>query len=41
MTIQAIGAMNNKFIGLSTDVKPTGVQIGAELWAYDIDKKYK
>lgn len=41
MTIQAIGAMNNKFIGLSTDVKPTGVQIGAELWAYDIDQKYK
>ena len=29
MTLQAIGAANNRFIGLSTDTKPTGVNAGA------------
>jgi len=29
MTVQAIGATNNRFIGLSTDTKPTGVNAGA------------
>jgi len=29
MTVQAIGATNNRFIGLSTDTKPTGVNTGA------------
>jgi hypothetical protein len=29
MTVQAIGAMNNRFIGLSTDTKPTVVNTGA------------
>jgi hypothetical protein len=29
MTVQAIGANNNRFIGLSTDTKPTGVNAGA------------
>lgn len=36
MTVSAIGAMNNRFIGLSTDTKPsTGVPIGATLLEYD------
>ena len=29
MTVQAIGATNNRFIGLSTDTKPTSVNAGA------------
>jgi hypothetical protein len=29
MAIQAIGSTNNRFIGLSTDTKPTGVNAGA------------
>jgi hypothetical protein len=29
MTVQAIGAANNRFIGLSTDTKPTGINAGA------------
>jgi len=29
MTVQAIGATNNRFIGLSTDTKPTGINAGA------------
>ena len=29
MTVQAIGATNNRFIGLSTDTKPTSVNTGA------------
>lgn len=36
MTVSAIGAMNNRFIGLSTDTKPsTGVPIGATFLEYD------
>jgi len=29
MTVYAIGSMNNRFVGLSTDTKPTGVNSGA------------
>jgi hypothetical protein len=29
MSNQAIGSMNNRFIGLSTDTKPTGIDTGA------------
>ncbi len=29
MTVMAVGAMNNEFIGLSTDTKPTDIQTGA------------
>ena len=32
MTVQAIGAMNNRFIGLSTDTKPTVVNNGATFY---------
>lgn len=32
MTIQAIGAANNRFIGLSTDTKPVTVSAGATLF---------
>ena len=35
MTVQAIGSMNNRFIGLSTDTKPTGVNAGATNLDYD------
>jgi len=36
MTVSAIGAMNNRFIGLSTDTKPsTYVPIGATFLEYD------
>lgn len=36
MTVSAIGAMNNRFIGLSTDTKPsTDVPIGATFLEYD------
>lgn len=41
MAVNAIGAMNNRFIGLSGDSKPTGVQIGATYWAYDTNIMYK
>ncbi len=29
MTVESIGKMNNRFIGLSTDTKPTGIDAGA------------
>ena len=32
MTVQAIGAMNNRFIGLSTDTKPTDINAGATFY---------
>lgn len=36
MTVNAIGAMNNRFIGLSTDTKPTtDVSAGATILEYD------
>ena len=35
MAISAIGAMNNRFIGLSTDIKPTTVDTGATFLEYD------
>ena len=36
MTVSAIGAMNNRFIGLSTDTKPSsGIPSGATFLEYD------
>jgi hypothetical protein len=35
MTVQTIGTNNNRFVGASTDTKPTGVQIGATFYEYD------
>ena len=32
MTLQSIGSMNNRFIGLSTDTKPTAVVAGATFY---------
>ena len=40
MTVQAIGAMNNRFIGLSTDTKPTDINAGATFYEYDTGKLY-
>lgn len=40
MTVQAIGAMNNRFLGLSTDTKPTSVNAGATFLEYDTGKLY-
>ena len=40
MTVQAIGATNNRFIGLSTDTKPTGVNAGATFFEFDTGKLY-
>ena len=38
--IQAIGSMNNRFIGLSTDTKPTDINAGATFYEYDTGKLY-
>jgi len=35
MTVRAVGDIGNRFIGLSTDAKPTGVPVGSEFWCYD------
>lgn len=40
MTVRAIGSMNNRFCGLSSDTKPTGLEVGARFWAYDTDQEY-
>lgn len=41
MAISAIGAMNNRFIGLSTDTNPTaGVAPGATFFEYDTGALY-
>jgi hypothetical protein len=40
MTVQAIGATNNRFIGLSTDTEPTSVNAGATFFEYDTGKLY-
>jgi hypothetical protein len=29
-----------RYIGLSTDAKPTGVEIGSTFWEYDTNKVY-
>ena len=40
MAFVMIGSMNNRFVGLSTDTKPTGAQVGATCWEYDTGKLY-
>lgn len=35
MTIHAVGATNNKFIGMSSDTKPTGVDAGATCYEWN------
>jgi hypothetical protein len=35
MAVQAIGAMNNRFVGLSTDTKPTVVNNGATFYEFN------
>ena len=41
MTVHAIGALNNSFIGLSTDTKPTSVDVGSKYWAWDTGVLFK
>ena len=38
--IYSIGALNNSFIGLSTDTKPSGINIGSRFWEYDTSIEY-
>jgi hypothetical protein len=40
MTVKAIGAMNNRWVGLSTDTKPTGLEVGSKFWEYDTGVTY-
>jgi hypothetical protein len=40
MTVQRIGSMNNRFIGLSTDTKPDTTIIGATFFEYDTQALY-
>jgi len=40
MTVQRIGSMGNRFIGLSTDTKPASAQIGATFFEYDTQAFY-
>ncbi len=41
MAVEAIGSLNNRFIGLSTDTKPTsGIPTGATYLEYDTGKLY-
>jgi len=35
MTVQSIGSMNNRFVGLSTDTKPTVVNNGATFYEFN------
>jgi len=36
MTVTRIGSLENRFIGLSTDTKPTSCQVGATFFEYDM-----
>jgi len=40
MTVNAVGANNNKFIGHSSDEKPMDVSEGAELHIIDTGEEY-
>ena len=40
MAVTRIGSLENRFIGLSTDTKPTTCQIGATFWEFDTGKLY-
>ena len=35
-----LNTTTGRFIGLSTDTKPTGVPVGSFLWEYDTDDTY-
>jgi len=41
MAVTRIGNLGNRFIGLSTDTKPTTCQIGATFLEYDTGKLYQ
>ena len=38
--VYSVGSLNNNFIGLSTDTKPSGVNIGSKFWEYDTSIDY-
>ena len=40
MAVSMIGSMNNRFVCLSSDTKPTSAQIGATCWEYDAGKLF-
>jgi len=40
MAVTRIGSLENRFIGLSTDTKPTTCQTGATFWEFDTGKLY-
>ena len=41
MAVTRIGSLENRFIGLSTDTKPTTCQIGATFHEFDTGKLYE
>lgn len=40
MTVTRIGSLENRFIGLSTDTKPSSCQIGATFLEYDMQRLF-